>query len=144
GLPFVILSANAPLVQRWFARTDHPAARDPYFLYAASNVGSLAGLFVYPVAIEPALTLSRQSAVWTAGYALLVALTWGTAAAAARRPTASGPDRGQAKGTGKGDRQGGQAAGGGPLAWLALAFVPSALMLSVTTFISTDIAAVPL
>src|SRR5215208_5964284 len=39
GLPFFALAANSPLLQAWFARTDHPAAKDPYFLYAASNVG---------------------------------------------------------------------------------------------------------
>ena len=53
GLPFFALSANGPLLQAWFARTDHPAAKDPYFLYAASNIGSFLALIAYPVAIEP-------------------------------------------------------------------------------------------
>ena len=46
GPPFFALSANSPLLQAWFARTDHPAARDPYFLYAASNIGSFLALLV--------------------------------------------------------------------------------------------------
>ena len=51
GLPFFALAANAPLLQAWFARSDHPAAKDPYFLYAASNVGSFLALLAYPFAI---------------------------------------------------------------------------------------------
>src|SRR5438128_6024897 len=53
GLPFFALAANSPLLQAWFARTDHPAAKDPYFLYAASNVGSFLALLAYPTIIEP-------------------------------------------------------------------------------------------
>ena len=44
GMPFFALSATAPLLQHWFSRTNDPKARDPYFLYAASNAGSLLGL----------------------------------------------------------------------------------------------------
>src|ERR1700676_5380132 len=61
GLPFFALAANAPLLQAWFARTDHPSARDPYFLYAASNVGSFLALVSYPTVIEPLIPLSGQS-----------------------------------------------------------------------------------
>src|SRR5882724_9137506 len=61
GLPFFALAANSPLLQAWFARTDHPAARDPYFLYAASNVGSFLALISYPVAIEPLVRLGDQA-----------------------------------------------------------------------------------
>src|SRR5213080_3468859 len=74
GLPFFALSASAPLLQRWFATTSDPAAPDPYFLYAASNLGSLGGLLAYPVLIEPLLRLSTQSHIWTIGYVVLVAL----------------------------------------------------------------------
>ena len=37
GLPFFTLSASAPLLQKWFSKTGHPSAKDPYFMYAASN-----------------------------------------------------------------------------------------------------------
>ena len=57
GLPFLAVSANAPLLQAWFARTGHPHARDPYFLYAASNLGSLIALLGYPFVLEPAFGL---------------------------------------------------------------------------------------
>jgi hypothetical protein len=49
GLPFFAVSANGPLLQAWFARTGHPHAADPYFLYGASNVGSFASLILYIV-----------------------------------------------------------------------------------------------
>jgi hypothetical protein len=68
GIPFFVLSATAPLLQRWFSFTDHPDAGDPYFLYAASNVGSLAALVAYPALIEPYLRLSTQRLLWTGGY----------------------------------------------------------------------------
>src|SRR4030088_434073 len=64
GLPFFALAANGPLLQAWFVRTSHPAAKDPYFLYAASNVGSFLALISYPVAIEPFVRLGEQTWFW--------------------------------------------------------------------------------
>ena len=61
GLPFFALSANGPLLQAWFARTGHPQAKDPYFLYAASNVGSFLALLAYPFVIEPFSHLPQQT-----------------------------------------------------------------------------------
>src|SRR5215210_5404563 len=75
GLPFFVVSATAPLLQGWFSRTGHPSAADPYFLYAASNLGSMLALLSYPLVLEPTLRLSQQSRLWTAGYAALVVLT---------------------------------------------------------------------
>ena len=72
GLPFVAVSANAPLLQAWFAATGHPQGRDPYFLYAASNLGSLIALLAYPLVLEPAFGVSALARFWTAGYALLL------------------------------------------------------------------------
>src|SRR6476661_4107334 len=74
GLPFFIISSNSPLLQKWFSRTASDAARDPYFLYAASNAGSLLSLLAYPVLMEPFLTLRAQSRLWTVVYALMVML----------------------------------------------------------------------
>ena len=53
GLPFFALSASTPILQKWFAQTGHSSAADPYFLYAASNAGSLVGLLGYPLLVEP-------------------------------------------------------------------------------------------
>jgi hypothetical protein len=65
GLPFFLLSASTPLLQRWFAHSGHEQTSDPYFLYAASNAGSLVGLLGYPLLLEPALRLSQQSHFWS-------------------------------------------------------------------------------
>ena len=77
GLPFFALSANGPLLQAWFVRTGHPDAKDPYFLYAASNVGSFLALIAYPVAVEPFVRLGDQTWLWTVGYYVLIALVAG-------------------------------------------------------------------
>src|SRR6266567_190174 len=74
GLPFFALSANGPLLQAWFARTDHPRAKDPYFLYAASNVGSFLALLSYPVVVEPLVRLGDQTLFWTIGFYVLILL----------------------------------------------------------------------
>src|SRR3712207_9194955 len=74
GPPFFALSASAPLLQRWFSRTRDPSAGDPYFLYAASNAGSLLALLAFPALFEPTLTLGGQSRAWALGYCALVVL----------------------------------------------------------------------
>src|SRR5262249_40586412 len=67
-LPLLIVATAAPLIQNWFRLTGHPRAHDPYFLYAASNAGSLIALLAYPFAIEPNLSLRAQSRLWKAGF----------------------------------------------------------------------------
>src|ERR1044072_2699173 len=74
GLPFFIVSSNSPLLQKWFSRTATESARDPYFLYSASNAGSLLALLAYPALMEPFLTLKTQGRLWTIVYAVLVLL----------------------------------------------------------------------
>jgi len=137
GLPFFVISTTSPLLQRWFAYTGHHGADDPYFLYAASNAGSLAGLIGYLVVIEPNLTLGEQSSIIKWGCILLVLFTYACAfmvfrAMNGRERVEENPverPRIPARRT---------------LRWLGLAFVPSSLMLGVTTYLTTDIAAVPL
>lgn len=135
GPVFLVVSAQAPLMQRWFAADSR--AGDPYYLYAASNLGSFAGLISYPALVEPNLPLATQSWGWTAGYALLVLLVAASAAA-----------RWHARGV---DPAGSEAAVDEPrptwrrqLHWLLIAAVPSGLMLSTTTHLTTDIVAMPL
>src|SRR6266480_1087635 len=77
GLPFFALAANNPLLQAWFVRAGHPAARDPYFLYASSNIGSFLALVSYPALLEPMLSLRMQNLLWTSGYGLLIVLIAG-------------------------------------------------------------------
>jgi hypothetical protein len=139
GLPFFVISATGPLLQRWFSRTPHPAASDPYFLYGASNAGSLIGLLAYPLLLEPLLTRQQQSRAWEMGYAALAILivVCGLAAigAASKAAPAAAPSPVVASGPISARRR---------LRWIVLALVPSSLMLGVTQHISTDLAAVPL
>ena len=169
GLPFFALAANSPLLQHWFAATGHARARDPYFLYAASNAGSLLALLAYPALLEPRFDLRQQSTLWAYGYALLVALVIICALLLARsRRTQTANTRADEQRTNGDDQSttdkeqrtnnqeqittdnGQRTTDDEPLAlrrrlrWLALAFVPSSLMLGATTFISTDIASLPL
>ena len=138
GLPFFALAANNPLLQAWFVRTGHPAAPDPYFLYASSNIGSFLALLSYPVLLEPMFALHTQNLLWTGGYGLLIALIAGcgvlllrspaTAAVGGLAPESDAPapewvQRGR---------------------WIFLAAVPSGLLIAVTAHISTDVAAAPL
>lgn len=134
GPVFFMVSAQAPLMQRWFAADAR--AGDPYYLYAASNLGSFAGLISYPALVEPALPLAAQSWGWTAGYALLVLLVAATAAARWHgRAEAHDEAAVTAEARPTKRRQ---------LHWLLIAAVPSGLMLSTTTHLTTDIVAMPL
>ena len=150
GLPFFVVSTMAPLLQRWLAATDHPAAADPYFLYHASNLGSVLGLLAYPLALEPSLRLADQGRVWSAAYVLLIclvvacaAVVWRSGRAGAGEeatmvpPPAAVPDEPDSHVE---DRVNGRRR----LRWIGLAFVPSSLLLGVTATITTDIAPLPL
>jgi hypothetical protein len=138
GPPFFALAANAPLLQAWFARSDHPSAHDPYFLYAASNVGSFLALLSYPTLVEPFTRLGDQTRLWALGFIILIlliavcgALVW---RAGDRMPDAPLPDTEAAASPTWRDAA----------IWVALAAVPSGLLVAVTAHISTDVAAVPL
>lgn len=148
GAPFLMLSTASPTIQRWFADTDHPQAGDPYFLYAAGNVGSFVGLLAYPFVLEPRLTLDEQSWLWSGLYACFVVLA-GCCTVALRRHPATTPARSS-------KTAGAEAATPSALQtpvridnrtrgrWIYLAAIPSALLLGVTRHISSDIAAIPL
>jgi hypothetical protein len=142
GLPFFIVSATAPLVQRWFASTAHHSARDPYFLYSASNVGSMAGLLAYPLLLEPFFSLQEHARLWTIGYVIFVVLMAGCATFAWR--SLGWSPRPGSEGRQKVDEGGRRPSPARSIHWILLAFVPSSLMLSVTTYLTTDIAAIPL
>ncbi|MGL6044334.1 MAG: fused MFS/spermidine synthase [Sandaracinobacteroides sp.] len=140
GPVFVAVSAQAPLMQAWFARSPDPAAASPFFLYAASNAGSLAGLLAYPFLLEPFSALPFQQSIWSAGYLLLlglVALGGFAIVRSGARPPATGADSVSARGARP-------VSWGRRLHWLLLAAVPSGLMISTTTHITTDIMAMPL
>jgi hypothetical protein len=161
GLPFFAISTTNPLVQKWLADTDHPAARDPYFLYRASNLGSIIGLLGYPLLVERELTLDTQGIVWSVGYGLLLVLVFASAVMLWRSPRPS-----VAEGEEEAEPLAGDPVSGGGssqtadpslvdpraerltllrrLRWIGLTFVPSSLMLGVTAFVTTDITPIPL
>lgn len=145
GLPFFIISASNPLLQSWFSRLQHRLAVDPYFLFAASNAGSLIALVAFPLILEPSLGLNKQYGLWQAGFAVLVILI--CAIALLSKPWATSADRtnyDELKSPTIESDPVNKATVFRRLRWLALSFVPSSLMLGVTTYITTDVAAVPL
>lgn len=150
GLPFLLLATTGPLLQRWYSWSGRRDSDDPYFLYAASNAGSMAGLLAYPFLVEPLLTLRQQAAWWSLGYLAFALLTGALGVRLLVRKAEPGvADAAAVDGAsilvGAGDRdRAAPVSRGRMLRWLALAFLPSTLMLGVTTALSTDIAAVPL
>lgn len=135
GGPFFVLAGSAPLFQHWFSRSGHKDAGNPYFLYGASNLGSMSALLAYPFIIEPLLNLQAQTHVWMMGYFALIMMVMlcGAFIWNARNSPLAATEEDHTVVTW---RQRGL--------WLLLAFVPSSLMLGVTTYITTDIASVPL
>jgi spermidine synthase len=131
GPLFFLVSANAPLLQRWF---NLSGGSDPYPLFAASNLGSFAGLIAYPLVLEPLLPLSAQRLIWTVGYCILFVLLLGCAAMLKKaEPSPASPSAVEGR---LGLRS--------ILKWVWLAFIPSGLMLSTTLFITTDLMPMPL
>lgn len=133
GLLFAAFAVTSPLLQVAYARAV--PGLDPYPLFAASNAGSLAGLFSYPLLVEPFLTLDAQARAWSvggAGLLLLLAATSSGLAARGSRPAADVPPASP------------RPAARQRLRWLVLSFVPSVLLLAVTAQITTDIAPIPL
>ncbi|MGL4441552.1 MAG: fused MFS/spermidine synthase [Bosea sp. (in: a-proteobacteria)] len=139
GLPFFVVSAHGPLLQAWFARTGHENASEPYFLYAASNAGSLVALLSFPFLVEPLLSSGSQTKAWSFGFALLIA---GVATCAAFLPSSVTDTDSQVEEVASNITDAPTMAT--KLTWCLLAFVPSGLLVAVTAHISTDVAAAPL
>jgi len=133
GLPFAVLSASAPLLQRWFAASGHVQAQNPYVLYAASNLGSFAALIAYPVLIEPVLTLQDQARLWSVGFAFLAILIAFAGLFVTRREDAASAGSKAAAPLSIRDR----------LQWTALSAISAGLVIAVTSYLTTDIAAAP-
>ncbi len=140
GGPFFVISGSAPMLQRWFSITNHKDAHDPYFLYGASNLGSMSALLLYPIVIEPNLTLRQQSMDWMYGYIILILLTMFCALLIWKCKKAAEIDK---KPSGNEDVKD-DISNSQRIKWIILSFIPSSLMLGVTTHITTEIASVPL
>ena len=130
GPLFLAISAQAPLLQRWYAISG---GGDPYPLYAASNLGSFGGLIAYPLLVEPLMPVAAQSGAWSIGYAVVIALV---AACVLRLPKSAAIEHQPSSAAPPAARE--------IALWIALAAIPSALILSTTLFLTTDIVAMPL
>ncbi|WP_247744249.1 fused MFS/spermidine synthase [Ruegeria sp. R14_0] len=137
GLPFAVLSANAPLLQAWYARSGGPSADDPYFLYSASNVGSLLALLAFPLLADPLLGARETSNIWSVGFVMFggLLLISGLVTVRGANTFAAAPTSDVAYSTPKLKQI---------AKWVIIAFVPSSLMLSFTTKASTDLGSIPL
>jgi SAM-dependent methyltransferase len=145
GLPFALLATTSPLLQAWLARTR--TRRDPYRLFVVSNAASLFALVSYPWLIEPWLGTTTQARVWSALYALYVALA--IAVAVTRRARSSGPAV-----TVSGDAApmpGSDAAPAWrslgirrPLGWMALAALASYELVAVTNHLTQNVPSMPM
>jgi len=139
GLPFFILSTTSPLIQKWFSHVGHHTSHDPYYLYAASNIGSLLALLSYPFIVEPNIGLGAQKVSWSFGYIGLIlfiaACGWLFLRLYKNSETAEAEEQ---------ETEQKEPSLLSKLHWLVLAFVPSSLLLGLTNFVSTDIAAAPL
>lgn len=141
GLPFFVVSTTAPLLQKWFSCCDRPDSEDPYFLYAASNCGSVLGLLGYPFIVEPNLTLNSQYCWWAIGYSILTILIiiCGFYLIYRNKNNIDGNNlQIQLENPKKPPSAIQQAR------WVILAFIPSSVLLGVTTYLTTDLAAIPL
>jgi hypothetical protein len=134
GLPFFALAAQAPLMQSWFSFSDDKDAQDPYFLYAASNIGSMLGLLAYPLVMEPLFGVATQNIIWASGFACLLAcvataakFTW----SASVKPVLIS----SIKSALDMKRQ---------LHWILLAAIPSGLLVAVTNILTTDLGSLPM
>lgn len=134
GLPYFVLSTTGPLLQGWFARTLPGTV--PYRLYALSNIGSLLALLTYPFLVEPRWDTNSQARFWSTGFAAFTVLCIVCAFLALKsKPiSAQSTEQHNAHGTPRGSLI---------LLWIALAAVPSAMLLAVTNQVCTDIAVVP-
>ena len=158
GLPFFAISSAGPLIQGWFAKTGHKRAHDPYFLYAASNGGSMLGLIAYPLIMEPEFGLAAQRRYWLIGFGIFIVLAMYAASQTKKaiKETAKQKKRRLKEEARLGSIDGlavlgDEKTGDGRvidwkrrLYWIYLAFIPSSMLLGVTNYITTDVVSLPL
>ena len=135
GLPYFVLASTSPLLQAWYSRFQTA----PYWLFSLSNAASLAGLLAYPFVLEPRLTVSDQAKYWSAGFLVFGAISAIVAlfGIARLRPGHGGP-------TIRPRDKTSNAAATEKATWVLLSALSSLLLVSMTSFISQNIASVPL
>jgi len=138
GLPIFLISTTSPLLQKWFTRTSHVAANDPYFLFAVSNTGSLLALLSYPVVLEPNLSLSTQNRLWVVVYVAFLVLSLGCVVVLWKSLRPAPVE------IAVHDESASRISLKRRLYWILLAFIPASLLFGVTSYITTEIAPTPL
>jgi len=141
GPCFLTLSATAPLLQHWFGELHSERSTNPYVLYAASNTGSFLGLVAFPLVLEPRASLAGERIGWSVGFVFVAGLAMACGAVARRKLPAADGQQLDSSNSAIDSRP---VTARDRLRWLALAFVPSSLLLGVTTYLSTDVASAPL
>ncbi len=136
-LPFTALTATTSALLRIFSQTDQPTAQDPYYLFTASNAGSLIGLFIYPLALEPFFGLTTLSHLWFSLYGIMLALIAGCVIIARFYRSTTVPSQTVHRDTSPVNSK-------ALISWFCLAFVPCSLSMSLSTMMTTDIANFPL
>ncbi len=136
GALFFSLSTVAPLLQKWYSNSPAPGSQDPYFLYAASNAGSLAGLLLYPLLIESSFSLSEQGNLiyWSYGVVALVVFAASFSVRSIKQEESESTESHDPKHPIKAEDY---------LRWLLYTSIPASLMLGVTTYVSTELSALP-
>lgn len=132
GVPYLLLSATSPLVQVWYAQAS---GKEPYRLYALSNVASLIALIAYPTIIEPNLTVHAQLTLWSVGFAVFAALCGTSAALASNRSDSHATTVKETPASPQGL--------GVKILWILLAAIPSALLLATTNHLCQNVGAIP-
>ncbi|MEW6709484.1 MAG: fused MFS/spermidine synthase [Candidatus Riflebacteria bacterium] len=139
GFLFFIIAANAPLIQRWYSQTGQKDSEDPYFLYSASNAGSLLALLVYPFLFEPAFTLTTHKHIWSGLYLIQMLLVF-----LAAMYLWQGKDKKNSAIIQEEKLQNSFLSWKTRYIWVLWGFIPCSAMLGVTTHIATDIASGPM
>lgn len=144
GLPYIILASTAPLLQRWFLAAQGDEAIDPYPLYSASNIGSLAALFAYPFLVERFMPLDAQARWWSIGFIIFSLLLFACMLSMAVVSKGNLREK-PAPCTNTGDQaESSVVHPSSQWMWLLWSAVPASLLAGVTTHITTDVAPLPL
>jgi predicted O-methyltransferase YrrM len=145
GLPFLLLGSTSPLLQAWLARLEH--GHIPYRLFALSNLASLLALALYPTLVEPYFTLRMQRILWSCGFVCFVAVSARLAWGASRATEPPDPTNAPAEAAPP------SLSPASPLSsssmrskclWLLLPLVAAMQLSAVTSYLTANIAAIPL
>ncbi|MEM6778391.1 MAG: fused MFS/spermidine synthase [Planctomycetota bacterium] len=140
ALPYFVLSSTGPLVQAWLSyENDDPGV---YRLYALSNAGSLAALLSYPFVVEPLLSVSEQSTMWSAAFGLFVVIKVSLAVRVIRRRMSLRETSQDAPSDGQRSNSSSWTWTDGAV-WVGLPALASVMLLVVTSHVCQDIAVIP-